>query len=314
MVTYNHENYIKKAVESVLMQKTNFKYELVIGEDCSTDKTRGILFELKEKHLNTIRLLLRNQNLGAMENSYQTYKECKGEYIAILEGDDYWADPYKLQLQVDFLDNNIDYVACCHNTKRIFENSDHSSHLMVPDNIEDFDLAMDSGINVHISSLMFREDIKFPKFVMKLKIGDWPKMMICISQGKVRYLHKVMSVYRDWKGEEGSQIINHWLGRHSSRISKNYFLDRCIDITETAIIFNKYYNYQYEDYFNKVISDHSLIVLNRSLRMFDLYTFFKQLITLLRLKNYVNVRDIWLAITNAIIVLLKNKLSRKKKL
>jgi glucosyltransferase len=97
------------AIESVLMQKTSFRFELVIGEDCSTDKTREIVLNYKEKNSEILRLVLSESNQGMMKNALNTSLACSGKYIAILEGDDYWTDPYKLQKQVNFLDSNLDY-------------------------------------------------------------------------------------------------------------------------------------------------------------------------------------------------------------
>ena len=112
MITYNHEKYIAQAIDSVIMQKTNFDYEIVIGEDCSTDRTREIVLEYKTKHPDKIKLLLQEKNVGMMQNFIDTLKACSGKYIALLEGDDYWTDPNKLQEQVDFLEANPEYSMC----------------------------------------------------------------------------------------------------------------------------------------------------------------------------------------------------------
>jgi glycosyltransferase involved in cell wall biosynthesis len=109
MMTYNHERYIAKALDSILSQKVNFDYEIVLGEDCSSDKTREIVLSYKRKYADLIKLLLHDQNLGASNNQIVVIEKCTGKYIAILEGDDYWIDPYKLQKQVDFLEANPDY-------------------------------------------------------------------------------------------------------------------------------------------------------------------------------------------------------------
>ena len=104
MITYNHEKYISKALDSILMQKTNFSYEIVIGEDCSTDKTRDILINYKKQYPDRFKLLLNEKNLGAYKNAHQALQACKGEYIAFLEGDDYWINPDKLQIQIEYMD------------------------------------------------------------------------------------------------------------------------------------------------------------------------------------------------------------------
>lgn len=117
MVTYNHEPFIAQAIESVLMQETDFEYEIIIGEDCSTDATKEIVKKYAAKHPKQIRALLRERNLGGFgrHNFIRTLEECAGEHIALLEGDDHWTSPYKLQKQVDFLDANPDFAGCFHN-------------------------------------------------------------------------------------------------------------------------------------------------------------------------------------------------------
>lgn len=109
MITYNHEKFISQAIEGVLMQKTNFRYELVIGEDCSSDNTSNIVKAYARKYPDIIKARCNSINLGMTANGLMTVQECKGKYMAICEGDDYWTDPYKLQKQVDFLEGNPDY-------------------------------------------------------------------------------------------------------------------------------------------------------------------------------------------------------------
>ena len=106
MLAYNHEPYIRRAIEGVMMQKTDFEFELVIGEDCSTDKTREICFEYQKKHPDKIRVLWSEENLcqhphPAGGNSRRVHAHCRGEFVAFCEGDDFWTRPDKLQLQVD---------------------------------------------------------------------------------------------------------------------------------------------------------------------------------------------------------------------
>lgn len=110
MITYNHEKYITEAIEGVLMQKTTFPIQLIIGEDCSTDKTRKICEEYKKKYPNIIKLLPKlEHNIGMMANFINTLRACKGKYIAICEGDDFWIDENKLQMQFDILEKNSQY-------------------------------------------------------------------------------------------------------------------------------------------------------------------------------------------------------------
>lgn len=111
MITYNHEKFIGEAIVGVLMQKTNFEYELIIANDCSPDKTDEIVNEYINTHPkgNRIRYFSHKQNLGMIPNFVFAMQQCQGKYIALCEGDDYWIDPYKLQKQVDFLEANADY-------------------------------------------------------------------------------------------------------------------------------------------------------------------------------------------------------------
>lgn len=111
MVTYNHEKYIAHALESILMQKVTFKYEILIGDDCSNDKTLEILRDYEKKYPDIIYVYHRENNLGVTKNLYDISMKCRGKYIAILEGDDFWVDEYKMQKQVDFLENNSECVA-----------------------------------------------------------------------------------------------------------------------------------------------------------------------------------------------------------
>ncbi len=124
-ITYNHEKYVEKALRSVCEQETDFAYEVVVGEDCSTDSTREILKRLAGEYPDKVRLLFREKNFGRPTlNVYNTTMECRGEYLAYLEGDDYWTDRKKLQKQVDFLEANPEYIACTHSCVMIDENSE----------------------------------------------------------------------------------------------------------------------------------------------------------------------------------------------
>ncbi len=120
LVTYNHEKFIRQVIEGVLMQETSFAFELVIGEDCSPDNTRTICEEYEKDYSDIIKLLPSETNLGLKKNFLRTFKECKGKYIAYLEGDDYWIMKDKLQKQVDILENNVD-VSLVHTNCKIWD-------------------------------------------------------------------------------------------------------------------------------------------------------------------------------------------------
>ena len=115
MITYNHEPYIRQAIEGVMMQKTDFEFELIIGEDASQDKTREICFEYQKKYPDKIRVLWWHENVSKLGgNGRRVSARCRGEYIAFCEGDDYWIDPLKLQKQVDVMRKypNVGFCFC----------------------------------------------------------------------------------------------------------------------------------------------------------------------------------------------------------
>ena len=124
MITYNHEQFIAQAIESVLMQETAFVVELVIGEDCSTDGTRRIVQAYAAKYPNVIRALLPEKNLGMARNYQAVWQACGGKYIAWLEGDDYWRTPQKLQKQVALMEANPHYSMCGTKTQFVTTSSD----------------------------------------------------------------------------------------------------------------------------------------------------------------------------------------------
>lgn len=117
LVTYNHEQYIRKTIEGVMMQQTNFPFELVIGEDASIDQTRAICEEYQRLYPEHIILLPSSSNLGLNQNFLRTFKVCRGKYIAYLEGDDWWITIDKLQKQVDILNQESDVVLVHTNCK-----------------------------------------------------------------------------------------------------------------------------------------------------------------------------------------------------
>lgn len=114
VLTFNHEKYITQALDSILMQQVNFPYEILVGDDCSTDHTQDILKHYADEYPGVFRLFLREKNLGPTKNLYDVMRHASGRYMASCEGDDFWTDPHKLQLQIDFLESHRQYVGCVH--------------------------------------------------------------------------------------------------------------------------------------------------------------------------------------------------------
>ena len=121
MIAYNQEQYIEQALDSVLAQKTNFPFEIVIGDDVSTDKTVAICEAYSQKYPDIIRVLKNTVNVGMMANHTRTFKQCRGKYIATLESDDYWIDEFKLQKQIDALESDEKMTICFTGRKDFYE-------------------------------------------------------------------------------------------------------------------------------------------------------------------------------------------------
>lgn len=122
MITFNHEKFIAQAIESIMSQQTSFEFELVIGDDGSTDNTRTICEQYQKQFGNKIRLIFNDKNIGSVNNFLQNIYSCDGDFIAICDGDDFWTDNSKLQKQVSFLDSHSDYSFCFTNVRSVDAN------------------------------------------------------------------------------------------------------------------------------------------------------------------------------------------------
>ncbi len=201
-ITYNQENFIVEALDSFLMQETNFPFEMVIDDDCSSDGTAKIINEYMKKYPNIMNVRLRNKNVGSMSNYTENIQRVKGKYIALCEGDDYWTDPRKLQKQIDFLMSNPLYAACFHDCIITHEKkeSNEEQHLRIGNRkiVEDVDLiSIIDENNIATASIMFKNFIEeIPKYWKETSKGDYALMVTIAVQGKIKYLPEVMSAYR----------------------------------------------------------------------------------------------------------------------
>ena len=207
MLTYNHEKFIRQAVESVMMQKARFPYELVVGEDCSTDGTRAVLLELKDKYPDRIRLLLHEHNLGPHRNTEEVLRACRGRYIATLEGDDYWTSVTKLQEQVDVMEQHPDCAICCHAADVIYEGERKKGlplrlPLKKPAPAVHFNEMLRRGNFLCAPTVMFRAQSvgRLPEWHRQVYTGDWALWLLAARNGKIHYLDKPMAVSRRHEG------------------------------------------------------------------------------------------------------------------
>jgi glycosyltransferase involved in cell wall biosynthesis len=235
MITYNHEPYIKQAIESIIRQKTTFKIELVLGEDCSKDATRSICEQYALQYPSIIKLLPSLANLGVTPNFIRTLKACSGDYIALCEGDDYWTDPLKLQKQVDFLETREDFVASYHAVEVV---DTHGNLVRRSKNsfLHNRDLPQEeliSGRVMSIVSLCFRNVIRdYPEEFYKSPTGDNFLCSLLGNYGKGKYQVEIdPSAYRMhtggmWSLQDDTQkkmillVSFFWLWQYYTRIGK----------------------------------------------------------------------------------------------
>jgi len=202
MITYNHENYIAQAIKSVLLQKTSFDYDIIIGEDCSTDNTRNVVLEYAEKNPDKFKLLLNKQNIGPVANQLATLQACTGKYVALCEGDDYWTDPYKLQKQVDFLEANPEYGLVHTNYSMLLEENNEitSKRLDNNDNLY-HDISFSQlllGNLIGTLTVCFKKNIlkKFSLDYTRFKMGDYPLWLEFAYHSKIGFIDDNTGVYR----------------------------------------------------------------------------------------------------------------------
>jgi UDP-glucuronate 4-epimerase len=244
IIAYNHKKYIAEAIEGALMQELDCEYEIVISEDCSTDNTREIVKKYAEKYPDKIKLYLNEKNLGLIGNWEASLKRSTGEYIAILEGDDFWTDPKKIKKQINFLDNNPDYSLCSHNADVINESREKirdycdSKH---PENIN-LEYLLTRGSGGPTCSLVIRNSCiqNLPDWFFQMHSCDWTIQIMAARHGKMKYFNEIMSTYR--KHNQGANFSSKQnaikKGLSDFALPAKYTLEMVKNL-------NKYFNYKY---------------------------------------------------------------------
>ena len=204
LLTYNHEEWIAQAVESVLVQETTFDYEIVIIEDCSTDSTRTIVVDYEQRYPEKIRLMLSERNRCDNTDFVAAFQNSSSQYVAWLDGDDYWTSPYKLQRQVDFLDTHPDYAICFHSVTILYENGSHEFWDRTegkPKETSTLDDLWEGNFIPGCSSMLRKDSVgKFPEWYRTAKWADWALYVLAAQHGKIGYIHEVMGAYRVHSG------------------------------------------------------------------------------------------------------------------
>ncbi|NVJ46713.1 MAG: glycosyltransferase [Cytophagia bacterium] len=249
VTTYNHEAYISEAIESFLMQRTNFRVEILINDDASTDDTPIILGEYEQKYPALIKVWYQNINQysqGKKPWFHVLFPNARGKYIAICEGDDYWTDCLKLQKQVEFLEANHDFSGVFHNTAFLDEREPDLEarpwRTYECDVFNSKDIFRKTSL-FHTSSYVFRSVAVNTEFLIKqnIKSNDMLLLGVISKYGKLKFLNELMSVYR--KNARG--VTSKWsdVEFHRDRIELNNSL-------------NDYFDYDYNDRASSIIKYH----------------------------------------------------------
>lgn len=249
MITYNHEKYISDALDSVLSQKVNFNFEIVIGDDHSLDQTTQILKDYQKNNPKLIKLILQKKNVGMIANQNVTFKACRGKYIAMLEGDDFWTDPNKLQMQVEMMLKN----PACHLSFHPVNETKHgrilSRHSFRNKIFSVRNVIKGGGYYCPTASLMLNRAVveQLPRFLCEAPAGDYYLQILGSINGGALYINKVMATYRIESEGSWSELVK----KHSARI---LFKKETIKILD---LLNSHLNFK----FNKEINNRQLLIL-----------------------------------------------------
>jgi glycosyltransferase involved in cell wall biosynthesis len=206
VVTYNHAEFIEQAIRSVIEQKTDFEFNIVVGDDASTDATPAILRRMAVESGGRMIVYSNPSNLGGVRNAIQNIAACDGEFVALLEGDDFWCNDRKLQKQVDFLVEHPQAAFCCHRAGVFDAASGEIISYLPPREVpppSDIDSLVLSTNPIHLGSVVTRriyltEACSFLT-EFKLPLGpvlDWPLWFLLAKKGRIGYIPEEMSRYR----------------------------------------------------------------------------------------------------------------------
>lgn len=261
-VTYNQEKYIRKTLDSFLMQETDFDYEIIVHDDASTDETKKIIEDYIRKYPEKIKAIFEKENIYSQDKSVfaVTVKEAKGEYIAVCDGDDFWTNKYKLQKQYDVLEKYkncsccVHKVATCDEEEHVLEKVKPSSKyglnkdtLLTQDEFAKLLFSKASTkCPFQTSSYFFRKSVldnadNFNWSIERRKYVDANKLKIFLLTGDIFYINEIMSTYRIWAINSLS---------YKSKTNSDYLGFEMYNLIKEDLEFDKYTNYKYHEYIN----------------------------------------------------------------
>lgn len=257
--TFNHEKYVRKALDGFVMQKTNFKFEVIVHDDASTDGTADIIREYAAKY-NFIKPILQKENQYSQKIPYAAkyiHPLMHGKFIAYCEGDDYWTDPNKLQILYDYMSTHDECSMCCHAYENIEANTEKvigEIHTLEADGTITIQKAIKYDNPTQFASQMFRREcvIGIPEIYLHRGVGDYTVLLHAATLGKIHYIDKIMARHRI--ASDGS-----W----TNRVYKNRNLRVKHDENMINFLtdFDKYYDNQHHVYVSEKIEEYIFDIL-----------------------------------------------------
>lgn len=300
MITYNHASFIKKAIKSVLEQKCDFDFNLIIGEDSSSDETKQICQEYAELYPDKIKIIHNFSNIGMIKNFVKTLRECDGSYIAICEGDDFWTNPNKLQMQVDFLESHPEHSVCFHRYK-IFDQEknlfreDGCDFLFTDNRLQGIDIDTNLFLNHWITqpvTMVYRRNCFDISLAEKYSLfRDIHLIYHLLQSGKCFLFSFEGAVYREHLG-----------GLHSKKPLKHQ-VDIGISVAKELYLKNKY---------NRILKENFLRTLNWGITTYGINKYNINKVLSFIFNHLYYSKSIKKFIKNVSLVLLPNQLIFKK--
>lgn len=253
-LAYNHEKYIEKTLQGFVLQKTKYPFKVIVHDDASTDGTADIIRQYAERYPDIIFPIFQSENQYSKGiDIFKKYiiPEIEGKYIAVCEGDDYWSDLDKIEIQLDYMENHPECSMCVHNTEMIKENGEKRGILFNHDDADRFYsteniIEAGGGGLFHTSSFLCRKEVKMyiPEAFSIDRVGDYPWAIYASVCGKVYFINRVMSVYRT--GSQGS-----WVSKSNANREKAIL--HYIGLKKGLLSMNKYTKNKYKKSFFKMI-------------------------------------------------------------
>lgn len=260
-LVYNHEKYLRKCLDGFVMQKTNFKFEVLIHDDASTDGSVMIIREYEKKYPDIIKPIYQAENQYSkhvgISRIFQ-YPRAKGKYIAFCEGDDFWCDENKLQMQYDAMESNPEAVFCAckvqcvnesgFNTNEYYPRTDIKPGRLTPKQMMLL-MAEQNSYPFQTSGYFIKKNVCLdmisdaPKFVQASNVGDVPLMLYSLTKGDFIYIDKIMSCYR-------TLSLGSWNSRNNDELSK---IKQVKNSIASYILFDIYSNFEYTNQVEKMI-------------------------------------------------------------